>query len=105
MMRIWAVILVTLGVTACTDIQNAADQAARAQAKNSVAIVVAQKLPGADVSRVTDCIIDAATAQELLRLSAATVTGVDRKTTDLVGQISARPQSIKCIAQNALAAL
>lgn len=89
-------------LAACTDVQRIADAAARDRAKVVVNGVVAQNLPGVNAAPVTDCIIEAASAQEILQIAADSVTGVKPDTVDLVLAIAQRPQSVRCIASAAI---
>lgn len=79
-----------------------ADQLAREQAKGVVNDVVSKRFPGANVAPATDCIIDNASAGEILEIAGASVTGVDQKTTKLVIDIATRPDTITCMAEDAL---
>lgn len=101
MMRALAIFgLATL--TACAAANDAADAVARNQAKNVVNGYVADRYPGLNAAPITDCIIDAASAREILQVSSGAVTGVDAALAEQIGQIARRPESLECIAQNSL---
>ncbi|MFK7938319.1 MAG: succinate dehydrogenase [Roseovarius sp.] len=105
MMRFVMGIAVCGLLTACGAANQAADALARDQAKSVVNGVVESQLPGVNVAPVTDCIIDAASAGEILSIARASVTGVDNSTVNLVLDISKRPDAVKCIAKNSLTLL
>lgn len=96
---------VLTGLGACGAANDAADALAREQAKAVVNGVVAERLPGVNAAPVTDCIIDAASASEILTIAGASVTGVTPTTADLVIEIAARPEAVTCIAENSLVLL
>lgn len=90
------------GLSGCAVVQDTADQLARAQAKTVVNGVVAERLPGVDVSDVTDCIIDAASAQEIVQIAGTSVTGDTADIPALVLNIAQRPDAVQCIAASQL---
>lgn len=92
-------------LSGCDVASDAADQIARDQARGVVNGVVAERFPGADISPVTDCIIDAASAGEILSIARASITGVTPETTQTVLDIASRPDAITCIARNGLSLL
>ena len=94
-----------MALTACDAANEAADDLARAQAKSVVNGVVQDRFPGVNAAPVTDCIIDAASASEILSIAGASVTGVTDKTASLVVEIAQRPQAVTCIAENSLTLL
>lgn len=104
-MRLALALSACAALTACGAANKAADAIARDQAKSVVNGVVEARLPGVKVAPVTDCIIDAASAQEILSIARASVTGVSDSTANLVLEISRRPKSVKCIAENGLTLL
>jgi hypothetical protein len=95
-------ILGLAALTACTAANDAADAVARSQAKNVVNTYVADRYPGLNAAPITDCIIDAASAREILQISSAAITGLDAGTAEQIGQIARRPEALQCIAQNSL---
>jgi len=97
-MRVLLVIPALLALSACdtpvgTDI-------ARSQAKSVVNKVAAEKLPGQDVTPVTDCIIDNASGSEIVTLAKASVAGVTPSTTTLIFDIARRPDTVQCLVTN-----
>lgn len=104
-MRIALILSTLAALTACTAANDAADAVARDRAKSVVNGVVSQKLPGVNVAPVTDCIIDAASAGEIIKIAGASVTGVTQSTVDQVLEIAQRPDAVKCIAQNSITLL
>ena len=94
-MRRWVVIGV-LALSGC----GAADTVARDNAKSVVNRVVTERFPGVNPAPVTDCIIDAASAGEILQIGSAAVTGVTSSTVEKVLEISTRPEAVICITRN-----
>ena len=92
-------------LTGCGVVSEATDDLARQQAKSAVGQVVVNRFPGANVTPVTDCIIDAASAGEILSLAGASVTGVTQSTINMVIDIAARPDTASCLARNSLSLL
>lgn len=89
-----------LALTACDEASEAADKAARTTAKAAVDEVLVTKfpfIPKDQITRYSDCLIDASSSGELLELSKAAVVGVTESTTILVGQILKRPEATNCI--------
>jgi len=81
----------------CEVANQAADQIARSQAKTVVNGVVADKFPGVNAAPITDCVIDNASAGEILSIASAAATGVTDKTVDTVLDIASRPGTVECI--------
>ena len=84
----------------CGAAQDAADAVARDRAKLVVNGVVEERFPGVNAAPVTDCIIDVASAGEIVQIGSASVTGVTQSTVEQVVEIAAREQSVRCIAEN-----
>ncbi len=91
-----------LALIGCDVAQQAADDVARGRAKRAVDGVVAQNFPGVDASPVTDCIIGAATAQEILQIAGSSATGAQADVTEQVLGIAQRPEAVSCIAGNGI---
>ena len=104
-MRLALALLVVPLLMGCEAANRAADTVAREQAKTVVNGVVTEKFPGVNAAPVTDCIIDAASAGEILSIAGASVTGVDASTAELVVEIAARPDAVQCIAANSIGLL
>ena len=89
-------------VAACT--QEGRDAVARDAARNAVRPVLADRFPGVPLEPSVDCIIDNATAGEILQLAADAVTGPTPQTAETVLDIAARPETITCLATEGLPA-
>ena len=91
-------------LTACTvDQQNAV---ARESARQAVRPVLARRFPGVPLEPATDCVIDNATAGEIITLAAAGVRGQpDQQTTNTVIAIAQRPGTIQCLVTEGLPVL
>jgi predicted ThiF/HesA family dinucleotide-utilizing enzyme len=92
-----------LSLAACTP--QAQDALARDRAKMVVNDVVERQFPGVNAAPVTDCIIDAASAREILAIAGASVTGVTERTAEQVLEIARRPEAVQCIAERSIALL
>ncbi|WP_317056276.1 succinate dehydrogenase [Roseovarius rhodophyticola] len=95
-------ICVALALTGCTAANDAADALARKQAKTVVNEVMQARFPGLNIAPVTDCVIDAASAGEILGLARASVTQVTTQTAETVIEISTRREAVQCYAENGL---
>jgi TRAP-type uncharacterized transport system substrate-binding protein len=98
-------ILALAALTACTAANDTADAIARDRAKIVLNGYVANNYPGLNAAPITDCIIDASSAREILQIASGAVTGVDAALAEQIGQIARRPESLQCIAQNGLTLL
>ena len=87
-------------LAACTPA--AQDQLAREAARQAIRPVLEQRLPGVPVEPATDCIINNASAQEILSLAADAVGGVTASTVEIVTNIAVRPDTIECLATDGL---
>ncbi|MEO9823094.1 MAG: hypothetical protein ABJF50_01590 [Paracoccaceae bacterium] len=103
MKRSLALTLAGLLLAACTPAQQ--DELARDAAKQSVRPVLAERLPGVAVEPAVDCVIDNASAKELLALAADSVTGPTASTVEIVGNIITRPDTVTCLASDGLPTL
>ena len=92
-------------LSGCAYASQTADAVARQQAKSVVNGVIAENLPGVNAAPVTNCIIDNATAPEILTIAGAAVTGMTPETGQLVLDITRRPDTVSCIASNGLGLL
>ena len=102
-MRIVFVAVVTAVLSACTPAVQ--DELARDAAKKAVRPVLAQNFPGVPLEPATDCVIDNASAEEILVLAADAVTGPTASTVELVTRIVARRGTIECLAREGLPAV
>lgn len=92
-------------LSACAAANDAADAIARDRAKSVVNGVVEDRFPGVNAAPVTDCVIDAASAGEIISLARDSTTGVTQSTVELVIEIASRPESVDCIARNSITLL
>ena len=97
--------LAVVALGACEATNQVADNIARERAKSVVNTVVSERFPGVNAAPVTDCIIDAATAREIVRIAGASVTGVTPEVAQEVVGIAQRPEAVQCIAENSLTLL
>ena len=100
MRRLFLASLAFAALSACTPEQQ--DELARDAARNAVRPVLEDRLPGVPVEPATDCIIDNATAGEILSLAADAVTGPTANTVEIVSDIIARPDTLTCLATQGL---
>jgi hypothetical protein len=81
-----------------------ADLIAREAAKDAVRPVLQHRLPGVPVEPAVNCVIDNASAGEILRLARAGAAGVpDPATVDIAIAILRRQATIDCLATDGLA--
>ncbi len=100
-MRALAILaLGAMALTGCSTANDMADDLARGRAKAVVNGYVGDRYPGLNSAPITDCIIDAADAREILQIASATVTGLDAGTAEQISQIARRPEALQCIARN-----
>ena len=95
-----AVILLAL-LAGCAE-DGLADQLARDQARNAINPVLAQRFPGVPLEPATNCVINEASASEILRLAKAGTVGLQPEDTRLVVDIATRPDTIKCLLKDGL---
>ncbi len=99
-MRLVVLILGLFALTACTELQNATDSAARSGTKGVVAEVLATRFPQVPKEQITpftDCIIDNSTADEVQEYVKAAVRGVDDGTVNAVRTALSRRETISCL--------
>lgn len=99
------IILMTVaafGLSGCLDGATSVDDVARSGAKTVVNGIVASRYPGVDASVATDCIIDNASASEIVSIGQAALVGTTDATTSLVLEIAQRPDTVSCIAGDTL---
>ncbi|MFD1341037.1 hypothetical protein [Litorisediminicola beolgyonensis] len=95
-MRRVAGLCLGLALAACTPQQQ--DQIARDAARSTVNRVLLERYPGLPLGPAIDCIIDNASAQQILALAAKTVGGPDAASYEIVGRIVQKPETIRCLA-------
>lgn len=101
-MRWWAVAAL-IPMMGCAEVQ---DQIARDAAKSAVRPVLEDRFPGVPLEPATDCVIDNATAGEIISLAADAATGrPDEGTVETVLTIASRPETIQCLAVEGLPVL
>lgn len=91
---------VVVFIAGCTS--EAADTVARSSAKAAVRPVLQERFPGVPLEPSVDCIIDNASASEILTLAADGVTGPTASTSELVLRIASRPDTLVCLASQGL---
>jgi len=100
-MRVFVLIAV-MALTGCSAANDVADTIARDRAKTVVNGVVEQRFPGVNAAPVTDCIIDAASAGDILSLARDSLGGVQPAPVELVVDIASRPAPVQWIAANSM---
>lgn len=99
-----SVLFLPLALAACNSA--AVTEVTRAAAKSVVNAELRTQLPaGVNVTPVTDCVIDNASAGEILSLAGAAATGPTSRTADTVSAILRRDGTITCIGTEALPTL
>ncbi|GAB5448618.1 succinate dehydrogenase [Gymnodinialimonas sp.] len=102
-MKTSAVILgLALPLTACVGFQDVADQLARQQARTFVNAEVEQRFPGVDATPITNCVIDNASAQEIVTIAGGIALGNTEAASNTVSTILQRPATLQCTAGNYL---
>ena len=98
-------ILGLVALSGCAAVSDTADNVARNQAKSVVNGYVDSRFPGLNAAPVTDCIIEAADAREIMQIASGAITGLDAALVEQISQIARRPEALQCIAQNGLTLL
>lgn len=99
-MRRASLLIAFAALGACADGNDPLSQGTRDAAKGVVDDVVAQRLPGADVTPFTDCIIDNASGLELVQIAKGAVTGVTGEIAGRVLTIAQRKDTVLCFVKN-----
>lgn len=102
MMRRLALVPVVL-LGAC--VSQSADQIARAAARSAVNPVLASRFPGLPLEPAANCVIDNASASEIVSLAASARGGVTDETARLVLDVVRRPATLQCLATDGLPVL
>lgn len=98
-----AALLPLLAAAGCVDTRPA-DFIAREAAKDAVRPVLQRRLPGVPVEPAVNCVIDNASAGEIIALARAGATGApDPATVETVVVILRRPGTIDCLTTDGLA--
>ncbi len=82
-----------LTLSACDVVEIAAVDTGREAAKAVIGPIVAEKVPGPAGVAITNCVIDHASGEELLRIG---VQGATPENIVLVGNILSRPDTVTC---------
>lgn len=104
MLRSTILLAGVLGLASCTVVQQSADVIAREEARRVVNAQVQQIAPGTNATLLTDCIINNASAQEIL-IIAAGASGVQTGASNTIATILQRPAVTQCAARAVLAGL
>lgn len=80
-----------------------ADQLAREQARQAVNPVLAKRFPGVPLEPASNCVINNASAGEILQLAKAATTTVAQTDVELVVRIATRPETIECLLKDGVA--
>ncbi|MFT5001661.1 MAG: hypothetical protein ACI875_002674 [Planctomycetota bacterium] len=98
-MRVLLSSLAVLLLAGCLG-QDIANDVARDQAKGVVTPMVQERFPGLPADEISDCIIDNASAQEILIIAKAAVVGADSETSKTVVSILGRKGTLTCVAKS-----
>jgi hypothetical protein len=93
-----------LAISACTEVQDAADKTGRKAATSAVTEVIAihfPQVPKPLIELFTGCVIDNAAAVEVRELAKASIVGVDDDTVTVVRNILSRNETQTCLRQSA----
>lgn len=104
MIRAACTLAAGLALAGCVAVQDVADQVAREQARGYVNAEVAQRFPGVNAEPVTDCVIDNASAQEIVTIAGGVALGRTDAATETVSRVLARPETIRCAAEGSIRA-
>lgn len=97
-MRTAILLVTTLPLTACVGVQDMADQLARQQARQYVNAEIQNRFPGMNAEPITDCVIDNASAQEIVTIAGGIALGQTEAASNTVGGILQRPATLHCTA-------
>jgi hypothetical protein len=90
-------------LTAC--IGPVATQVTRDAARAAVNPVVARNFPGMPLEPATDCVIDNASADEIVAVARAARDGANDTASRVVLDVTGRPETIRCLASEGLPAI
>jgi len=97
-----------LSLSACSETNGVADTLARQAAKTAVSTALSTRFPNVPARLVTpfsDCIIENASAAEIVGLSGAAVAGLDDEAARLTGEGLGRAPTQTCVARASVDAL
>lgn len=83
----------------------AQDEIARSAARSTTSRVLVERLPGVPLQPAVNCVINNASAQQILALAADSVTGPTESTFQVVSGILQQPETLRCLAAEGLPAL
>ncbi len=89
-----------LMLSACVEIQQAADRTGRTAAKSAVTEAIYTRFPQVPkelVAPFTDCIVDNATGPEIAALAQDAIVGVDGESAEMIRTILSRPATARCL--------
>ncbi|WP_224813683.1 succinate dehydrogenase [Hasllibacter sp. MH4015] len=87
-------------LSGCVGFQDVADQLAREQARQYVDAEVQQRFPGVDATPITNCVIDNASAQEIITIAGGIALGNTEAASGTVSEVLQRPATLQCTAGN-----
>lgn len=102
---VFGVVLMAVGLSACTEASQRVDAIGREGAKGVVTETIATRFPQVPkqlITPFTDCIIDNSDAAEIRVFAKSAVIGVDDTTVATVRTVLARPETVRCLSQNSL---
>lgn len=102
MIRALALAAILPMLTACVGFQDVADQLARQQARAFVNAEVQQRFPGVNATPITNCVIDNASAQEIITIAGGIALGNTDAASSTVNSILQRPATLQCATGNYL---
>lgn len=82
-----------------------ADTFARDAAKSAVNPIIATRFPGVPLEPATNCVIDNASASEIVTLATSAGSGANDAVARLALDIASRPATIQCLATDGLPVL
>jgi hypothetical protein len=99
-----SLLLSCLLLTACADVMQATDRAARETSKTAVNEVIITRFPQVPkelITPFTDCVVENATADEVNALARYAVIGSDEQTATIIRGVLSRPETQQCLSARA----
>ncbi len=98
MRRMPAVLLMgaALALSACATVEEITGPTSKAAARSVVAPIVEEEVPGEIGAALTECILDNASTEELIQISAANAGAPGAEIVLLVSDILAREETVAC---------
>ncbi len=100
------ILIATLALTGCIEVQEAATDAARTPAKRAVTEAIFTRFPQIPkelTEAAASCVIDNATDDDITALAGDAITGVTEKTATRVQSILTKPATSQCLLSAATA--